>query len=479
MRRTRIHISLLATVFFLVFTLVLPLWQAGCQEIRYIFYCIGDGMGFPQVEATETYLQSRGESLTMTSFPVHGKVTTHSLDSAATDSAAAATALATGYKAASGVLSMNLESREPYQTVAEFARDAGMKVGILTTVAMNDATPAAFYAHQTSRRLHYQIGLDLIESGFDLFAGWGIASRHGPKGTSPDLLELAYQAGYTVVRDIAELTPTEIHTDKAVALLPLHFELDREGHTVSLAQLTEAAIRFLSHPQGFFLMVEGGKIDWACHVNDPGTTITEMHAFDEAVAVASAFADRFPEETLIVVTGDHETGGMSLEEFFSPERVSLLEQQKVSYQRFLDMFEEESPATVEEVLLFVSRTHGFVLDNHDHPLYLEEHERDALGEILYLLQNGDQEVIRKRFAGYHPLMITANHILSRKAGISWSHHGHGTEPVPVYARGVKAELFNEARDNTDIAKILFNILGSVEKSYHWEEGIPIYGTDLD
>ena len=460
-----------AIAFFLTASFVFSL-PVESSEIRFIFFFIGDGMGYPQVKATESYLESRGDSLVMTLFPVHGEVTTHSLDSGATDSAAAATALATGYKASSGVLSMNPESGETYKTVAQFARDSGMRVGILTTVAINDATPAAFYSHQPSRLLRYQIGLDLVRSEFDLFAGWGMASRRGTDGESPDILEIAHKTGYHVVREIGKLSSANQHGKKVLALLPIPFAIDRGKEEVSLVRLTEEAVDFLTNPGGFFLMVEGGKIDWACHTNDPGSTVFEMRAFDEAVAVAAAFSEQYPEETLIVVTGDHETGGMSLHKGFSPSTVSLLDAQKVSYERFLTLFESESPSTLEEVLGFVSRTHGFVLDDHDHPLFLEPADRDALQKALVLLKTGDQGEIRKRFAGYHPVMVTANHILSLKAGISWNHHGHGADPVPVYARGAKAELFGKALDNTDIAKLFFHILGSPRDLSAWYEHIP-------
>ncbi|HSV31141.1 MAG TPA: alkaline phosphatase [Atribacteraceae bacterium] len=423
---------------------------------RFLFFFIGDGMGFSQVQVAESFRRSvESAGLTILQFPVQGEVTTHSLGSPLTDSAAAGTAFATGHKASFGVISLDPTGRA-LPTLAERARDAGLGVGIVTSVALNDATPAAFYAHQPSRLDRYEIGLDLIDSGFDFFAGWGLSSRRGPQRDREDLLDLARQRGFTLVTSREALAVLNQKKLPVLALLPFPFEIEREKEDLSLGEITARAIDLLDHPLGFFLMVEGGKIDWACHTNDAASAVWETIAFDEAVAAAVSFLLERPEETLIVVTGDHETGGMSFCEGEN-DKIHVLAQQKCSYEtvqerlRSIAVRKESFP----EILALARECYGLWAPPGTIPPGsasppLAPDEIALLQEAWSIFVSGDQDIIRRRFGGYHPVMITLNRILSRRAGVGWSHFGHSPDPVPVFAWGAGQDLFYGKMDNTDI-----------------------------
>ena len=189
----------------------------------------------------------------------------------------------------------------------------------MTSVNLNHATPAAFYAHQASRNSYYEIGLELIESNFDYFAGGALLSPTGNEEDQTDLYQLAEEAGYTVVRTQAEAEALTADTGKTIVIEEhladsdsMPYAMDLEEGQWGLADYVEKGIEMLDNDNGFFMMVEGGKIDWACHANDAAATISDTIAFDNAVAKAVEFYEEHPDETLILVTGDHETGGLTI-----------------------------------------------------------------------------------------------------------------------------------------------------------------------
>ena len=300
---------------------------AKAQQAKYVFYFIGDGMGLNQVNTTEMYLgEQQGrigtEPLCFASFPVAGMATTFSASNSITDSAAGGTALATGVKTYNGAIGVDA-NKERVMSVAERAKRAGKKVGVTTSVSVDHATPAAFYGHQPDRSMYYEIALQLPEAGFDFYAGSGFLkpARTFDKKDAPSIYPIIEQAGYTIARGIDEYQAKAGDADKMVLIQKdgtdassLPYAIDRNEGDLTLAQITESAIDFLSrdNKKGFFLMVEGGKIDWACHSNDPATMVKEVIDMDNAVRVAYEFYKKHPKETLIVITADHETGGLGL-----------------------------------------------------------------------------------------------------------------------------------------------------------------------
>lgn len=457
-------VSVLLALFLLA---AAALGAEGMESAKYIFLFIGDGMGEAQVRAAELYSLASGRGkLTLGSLPVRGKISTASANAAVTDSAAAGTAMASGYKTNNGVLGMDPSRTKNLTSIAETARDRGMKVGIVTSSFLNDATPAAFYAHQPSRTDYYEIGEQLINSGFDYFAGGGISRRKGRKENLRDLYELAEEKGYRVLRTRGELASSgpgeKIITVFAAGALP--YEMDRPAESPSLAELTKRGIELLDNPNGFFLMVEGGKMDWACHLNDAASLVHDMAAFDEAVKAALFFARRRPEETLIVVLADHETGGMSIGEgITAAELFPVLSAQKESSESFtgkVDRFRKVPQRTFEKMLPLITDSFGL----HSLPERELDELRTAFAQSMLPKEQRkrDREYLR-RYGPYEPLSVTATRILNRKAGITWTTFGHSGADVPVFAHGAKSAIFAGEYDNTEIAGKILSVISEASE----------------
>lgn len=288
--------KLIYTLFFVLISVVAN------GQAKYVFYFIGDGMGVNQVNGTEMFqaeLQNGRigvEPLLFTQFPVATMATTFSATNSVTDSAAAGTALATGKKTYNHAISVN-EEKNAIQTVAEKAKKAGKKVGVTTSVSVDHATPAAFYAHQPDRNMYYEIALDLPKANFDFYAGGGFLK---PTTTfdnkkAPSIFPIFEEAGYTVARGYNDYKAKSQNAEKMILIQEeganpscLPYAIDRKDNDLTLAQITESAIDFLTKGKnkGFFLMVEGGKIDWACHANDAATVFNEVKDMDNAIKVA-------------------------------------------------------------------------------------------------------------------------------------------------------------------------------------------------
>ncbi|MCL2738895.1 MAG: alkaline phosphatase [Bacteroidales bacterium] len=293
----------------------------GCTENRepkakYVFYFIGDGMGVSHISLAEVFSNN---ALSFTQFPVFGLVTTQSASNIITESSAAGTALATGEKTTNSMLGTRPDSTH-LRSMAYPIHEAGYAVGIVSSVTIDHATPAAFYANAYSRSDYYHIAQQLPQTGFAFFGGGGFVHPTGRNNDRPSVYESITDAGYTVARGAGsyqlkkEGAKKMFYTQAQGVESDLPYAIDRKEGDLSLPMVVEAAIDFLYDPKGkgFFLMSEGGKIDWASHSNDAKTTILEVLDFSDAVALAIAFYHKHPRQTLIVVTSDHETGGLSL-----------------------------------------------------------------------------------------------------------------------------------------------------------------------
>jgi alkaline phosphatase len=463
-----------------VLTFALLITQTvNAKDAKYVFLFIGDGMGIPQRQAAEAYANKK---LLMNQFPAQGITTTQSANQYITGSAASATAMACGQKTNIGMLGMDPQGRR-VESVASKAKRNGMKVGIISSVSIDHATPAAFYANVPKRSQYYDIGVALAESGFDFFGGGGLKdpenSRKNSEHFNGNALELAQKNGYSLVNDKKTFLALKPGSGKIFAVnawlqnsAALPYAMDTSEADIQLSEFTDKAIELLDNENGFFLMVEGGKIDWACHANDGVAAIKDTLAFDSAIAKAYTFYQEHPEETLIVVTGDHECGGLTLG--FAGTKYNtdfdILSQQKVSFRKFST---EILPKTLKktpdvafaDIKPVITKYFGLKFEaKHNDPLLLKNHERKQLASAFKRTMaqqavKSDREKTYLLYGSYDPLTVTLTHILNQKAGLAWTTYSHTGVMVTTSAIGANANLFQGQYDNTDIALKLFQAMG--------------------
>lgn len=379
----------------------------GAKKAKYVFLFIGDGMGFSAVSLAEAFqAQERGaianDPLCFTQFPVLGMATNYSANRPITCSSASGTAIATGSKTNNGMLGMAPDSITKYTSIAYKIHDAGYKIGIMSTVQLNHATPAAFYGHNIKRGNYYEIGQELPKTGFEFFGGGGFLHVNGKNKDLPSLYTYVDKAGYTVARGLDEFKEKKcdriILTQKENYDKTLPYSLARNENDLTLAQVVEAAIQTLENKKGFFMMAEGGMIDFAAHSNNAIGVITEIIDMDKAIRVAYEFYLKHPDETLIVVTADHETGGVSLGS-------------KKGYVYDLNVFKDikENAST------------------NDVDKYMD-----------------DKVVLKEE---------------SEKAHIGWTTTSHTGAAVPVWAIGAGSGQFAGRQDNTEISRKICKAMG--------------------
>lgn len=275
--------------------------------VKNIILMIGDGMGVAQVYAAIT---SSNDTLNLEKFPVVGFHKSYSADNYITDSGAGGTALATGQKTYNGAIGVDT-NRQVLTTILEIAKAHGLATGLVSTSSITHATPASFVAHQASRDNHEAIAEDLLNSGVDVFIGGG-RQYFTQREDGKDLTVALRERGYQVVYDMDEIT--KMKSGKLAGLTAEeHNSSFRDGRNDMLPMATSTALQLLSNNQrGFFLMVEGSQIDWGGHANDIDYVISEVLDFDKAIGKTLEFAKK-NKHTLVIVTADHETGGLTLE----------------------------------------------------------------------------------------------------------------------------------------------------------------------
>lgn len=433
---------------------------------KYIFLFLADGGGIPHLEITRQYSRHiHNEGLVITDTIMRegsvGLMTTHAANSLSTDSAAAATALASGCKANIGALGMCADGSVP-KTAMELARDRGMRTGLVTNSTLYDASPAAFVAHVPSRRHHARIVERYLEFEPDVLLGGGKdqflpGSRPGSRrNDETDVIAAFADKGYRYVSNRQELERGS--RGKLLGLFSLRemsLEIDRDRNVEpSLSEMTAAAIRHLhdDNPRGFFAFIENENIDTAGHLTDIASLIHDYRELDRAVGLAYEFYRKYPRETLILVTSDHETGGlgftMALRDLSSvksdnqtagtAEDLKKIQSITISLQQASRMLGRKPTAeSVDRLMRDYFR--GFTLAPELKEAILA---RRPLWRTLYIDPTA------------HALgMMIANH-----TQLYWQTSSHTNHPVSVAALGAGAEHFKGYYDNADFGTKLMALI---------------------
>ena len=452
------------------------------KKPKYVFLFIGDGMGTAQIQSARFYkgtVDNNGAvteaDLSFTGFPTVGSVTTYDSTSFCPDSASTATSIASGKKTESGVINMCPWTRDvPYETIAEkLHKQKGYKVGIVSTVNIDHATPAAFYAHQKTRKNYYQIGVELANSGFEYFAGGEFQKVNGD-GTGPNNHEVAAQAGYNVVTTQAGAAALKAGAGKTLIIAEnladgkaMNYAMDAAPGEWQLTDYVRKGIELLDNSNGFFMMVESGKIDWACHANDAAASIHDVIEMHNAVQAAVEFYAQHPNDTLILVTADHETGGLGIGYKTTNYDTFLtnLAHQKMSYAKFDSTYVNhyvKNQTPFETAMQDVKANFGLTLPTDPDAanagkLLLTDYEvenlRTAYERTLKVGSSSQSKMSQQDYelyGTYIPFSMAVCHTINHKSGMDHTTYAHTGAMVNVYAMGVGAEKFGGVYDNTEI-----------------------------
>lgn len=447
MKRFRIA---LAVVLLTAFSL-----QAVAKAPKYVIYLIGDGMGINQAVATEMYMHSVGMGdLNFRHFPYSGYITTSPANSRVTDSAAAGSALSTGSKTYNGAIGLDADSTA-VETLAERAARSGYGTGVVSSDAVNLATPSAFYAHAKSRKDYDKIASDLVNSKLNFAAGASILS----KDKDYDYwMEQARANGFRVFGGKESYAPCEgrvLCLSDDLTSSNLVYAIDRKEGQTRLTDFASAAIDHLYRNcrKGFFLMVENAMIDHACHSRDAGAMVQEIIDFSQTVDCVLEFYEQHPDETLVIVTADHETGytmigngeaelvgcqkcsmnelTSCLTEMGAGDRIPGWPEVKQLLSDKLGLW-DKVPVSKEEELVFTQ-------------LYKESF-LDCKSDLQKDLYNSNKK-----------LAVEAVNYLAGKTGIYQYKGSHSGSPVGLYVKGACAAEFMVCKDNTDVPKVIAKV----------------------
>ena len=461
--------------------------KAEQPQVKYVFYMIGDGMGINEVIGAQEYNEATGKGpavINFTQFPVRGFITTHSGSSLVTDSAAGATALSSGVKTYNGAIGLDMD-QQPVSLITEWAKESGFGTGIATNVGINHATPAGFSTHTAQRGNYEDIAGQLIRSKVDFAAGGGFLTERGTGHDNNYFINEARNAGINVFRgpDFKGVAAAE---GRVICLsgkdqTDLPYMIDRQEGDTALSDFVEAGISYLDAKfgkKGFFFMIEGGKIDGGGHANDAAVCFQEVTDFANAIDVVLAFYDKHPDETLIVITADHETGGLMLGAGLYEMHPDRMTKQNMSVDALTAKFREaflparpqgkarppfnpETPAytppTWEQVKDFFREHLGLwgevEVDQRSEAALKGTYER-TFGK------DGDRENnVANLYSVNARLVAEAVNYLDRTSGFFWSFGSHSGSPVGLYVKGRTAGTFATVRDNAEIAPTIAKLAG--------------------
>lgn len=441
-RLRRLHRSPVMLAFrrclLLVVALLVAVPVARAQETpKNVILFISDGTGPATYTMARDYLRDylhEEDGLALDGI-LQGSIRTYAANSRVTDSAAGATAFAAGIKSYNGAISVDT-ARAPVATVLEAAEQRGLATGLVATSRITHATPAAFSAHVPNRGMEAEIAAQQLDQDIDVLLGGGRTwflpeEQEGRRDDGRDLLSEAADHGVQVVQHRDELAAVEAAPVLGLfSMSHMDYEIDRDpAEQPSLAEMTRKAIELLedASEEGFFLMVEGSRIDHAGHSNDAAAHLHDLLAYDEAVAAALEYA-REDGETLVIATSDHETGGLTLGR---------------------DGVYDWRPDVVSRV----QASHGVMLD-----AIIDDGREPAavLAEYAGIdsLTAAEQELLLAADVDYDLLNAALRDVVARRALIGWTTGGHTAVDVPLFGYGPGSERLVGHHDNTFVGHVI-------------------------
>ena len=440
---------------------------AQAQTPKYIFYYIGDGMGMGPVMAAQNYnrmVRGNAEPLTMMQFPTVAWCQTWSASNTTTDSAAAGTALSTGHKTRNGMLGMDADTTA-VTSVATVLHNAGWGVGITTSVSADDATPGAFYAHVPNRGMSYEIDLEAAKSGYEFLAGAGLRGLAGDK--HDDVVKAFAENGVQLVygpEGIGQIDSRRVCllNSETGNVWNVGYTIDSVAGTLTLPVIAQTCLDHLMKysPDKFFMMVEGGNIDHALHANDGGAAVKEILNFDEALAIAYEFYKQHPDETLIVVTADHDTGGMAMGNNTVKYSSSFgnIDYQRKSKEAFNQeckaMLRDRRTYTWDDMRQKIAEDFGLFTQI---PVN-EKQEKKLKEQFTKTFEMRNSEDQKTLYANFDAFAVAVASLFNELTGYGFTTNSHTGNPVPLFAVGVGSELFRGFNNNTDIAPTILKLV---------------------
>jgi len=424
-----------------------------------IIMVVGDGMG-PAYTTAYRYFSDNPETelIEETVFDRHlvGMASTYParVSGFVTDSAAAATALATGVKSYNGAIGLDVD-KKPVETVLEWAKKQGKRTGVVVTSQINHATPASYLAHNESRRNYNAIADSYIDDGIkaDLYlgGGWQYYIR-----ADRNLVNEFTSAGFHYVDDFQGLSNLP-HNTPVLGLfgdVALPWALD-DVNKLRLSTMTKAATKQLENAQGYFLLVEASQVDWAGHGNDIASAMAEMNDLAKTMEYLEQYIDNNP-DTLVILTADHSTGGFTIaangKYEWSPEVLRVMNRSPQSVAGQLT----KSEITIKKA----SKLLNFEVTQAE--ITLLQQAKDEASQSLIKFNALDKKVQAKQVIKPNikkAVYIAVKKLIDKRTNSGWTSDGHTAIDVPVFAFGKRSELFHGKIDNTDIAKNIFTLLG--------------------
>lgn len=467
--KNKLILSLIAASMTAMPSLAAP--KAAAQEAPkadYVFYFIGDGMGMGPVMAARNYMRlvrNDRDTLAMTTFPVASWAMTFSASSPITDSAAAGTALSTMHKTNNGMLGVTPDSTAVL-SIAKMLQSRGWGVGIVTSASPDDATPGAFYTHVPSRSMFYEIDRDAANCGYEFIGGANLRGTKDKDGKANDIHTLLAKNKVSITHspDSAAMLPGRV-----MLLSPgdvnnnIGYTIDSIKGALTLPEMTRACLTKLESetPEHFFMMVEGSSIDHALHGNDGGAAVKEVINFDQAIKVALEFYRKHPDNTLIVVTADHDTGGMALGNttLKYAANLNLIDRQRVSKEAFSDychsILRSRRYYTWEDMKEYLSDNLGLftaipVSDENEKNLH------EAFDRTFLERNSKDEKTLYKSFSSF---AVDVFRLVNDAVGFGFTTGSHTGNPVPVFAIGAGAEAFSPVNNNIQIPARILEAVG--------------------